>query len=307
MSGSDLYTFGEVMALFVATDTDSVITARNYELQVVGAEANVAVAVSRLGLRAQFMSRVGEDQLGQVVIDELAKEGVDVTRISRVPHPTGTMVRNRGTTQPVEISYLRTQSAASTIKPSDIDEADIRATRWVHVTGISAAISPTSCDCVRTTMEVARRAKVKLSFDLNIRRKLWGEEVAGRVLRELAHDVDVLFGGSDEYQVLWGSAIPLENLKSAAQAGVGTAVMTAGAGVIRILNEGNYFEYQPPSILAVDPVGSGDAFVGGVISALLSGMELSEAIVQGSRSGAEVAQQIGDWAGLPRGNGGRRS
>lgn len=307
MSSSDLYTFGEVMALFVATDTDSVITARAFELQVVGAEANVAVAVSRLGLRTKFMSRVGQDQLGQVVIDELAKEGVDVTRISRVPHPTGTMVRNRGTTQPVEISYLRTQSAASTITSSDIDEADIRATRWVHVTGISAAISPTSRDCVRTSMEVARRAQVKLSFDLNIRRKLWSEEVAGEVLRELARDVDVLFGGSDEYQVVWGSAIPLENLESAAQAGVRTAVMTAGAGVIRILNEGNYLEYQPPSILAVDPVGSGDAFVGGVISALLSGMELSEAIVQGSRSGAEVAQQIGDWAGLPRGNGGRRS
>ena len=82
--------------------------------------------------------------------------------------------------------------------------------------------------------------------------------------------------------------------------------MTAGAGAVRILEEGNYWEFQPPSIVALDPVGSGDAFVGGVIGALLSGLELRQAITQGSMSGADVAQQIGDWAGLPRGNGGRR-
>lgn len=307
MSTSDLYTFGEVMALFVATETDSVITSREFELQVVGAEANVAVAVSRLGLRTQFMSRVGLDQLGQVVIDELAKEGVDVSRISRVPHPTGTMVRNRGTTQPVEISYLRTMSAASTMTRSDVMEADIHATRWVHVTGITAAISASARECVRTSMDMARSTKVKLSFDLNIRRKLWSEEIAGEVLRELVQDVDVIFGGSDEYQVVWGSEIPLENLQRAASAGNRTAIMTAGAGVIRVLDEGSYWEFQPPTIIAIDPVGSGDAFVGGVISGLLSGLELHSAIVQGSQSGADVAQQIGDWAGLPRGSGGRRS
>ncbi|MBC7464168.1 MAG: sugar kinase [Actinobacteria bacterium] len=307
MSVTDLYTFGEVMALFVASDTDSVLTGKKYELQVVGAEANVAVALARLGLRAQLMSRVGQDQLGQVVIAELAAEGVDISRISRVAAPTGTMVRNRGTTQPVEISYLRTASAATTICPSDVNPLDIHNTRWVHLTGISAAISSSSCESVLTAMNLARAGGVKLSFDLNIRRQLWSEDAARDALRGLVRNVDVLFGGSDEYAIVWQGSTPSENLIRAAGAGVRTAIMTSGAGVIRVLDEGNYWEYQPPVIVVVDPVGSGDAFVGGVISALLSGLVLKEAIVQGSLSGAAVAEQIGDWAGLPRGVGGRRS
>jgi len=267
----------------------------------------VAVAVSRLGLRAQMMSRVGQDQLGEVVISELAKEGVDISRILRVASPTGTMVRNRGTTQPVEISYLRTSSAATTICSSDVNPSDIRNTRWVHVTGISAAISKSARESVLAVMDLARAEGVKLSFDLNIRRKLWSEAEAGVALRELVHDVDVVIGGVDEYAVVWQGETPLENLTRAAKVGVRTAIMTAGAGVIRVMDHGNYWEFQPPTIVAIDPVGSGDAFVGGVIGGILSGMNMKEAIVQGSRSGAEVAQSIGDWAGLPHGVGGRRS
>jgi 2-dehydro-3-deoxygluconokinase len=307
MSATDLYTFGEVMTLFVASDTDSVITARTYDLQVVGAEANVAVAVSRLGLRAKFMSRVGEDQLGQVVIDEIASEGVDVSRIARVPHPTGTMVRNRGTSQPVEISYLRTFSAGSTLSPTDVLMSDIEETRWIHLTGISVAISDSAHEGVKAALEMARNTDAKISFDLNIRRKLWSEDRARIALASMVHDIDVLFGGRDEYEVVFGSKDPRENLDLAAAKGIPTAIMTSGADVIRILSEGKYWEYQPPRVDAVDPVGSGDAFVGGVISGLLSGMSLHEAIQQGSRSGAEVASQIGDWAGLPHGIGGRRS
>jgi 2-dehydro-3-deoxygluconokinase len=307
MGAIDLYTFGEVMALFVTSDTDSVVSARQYELQVVGAEANVAVAVSRLGLRAKFMSRVGEDQLGQVVIDELAGEGVDVSAISRVAHPTGTMVRNRGTSQPVEISYLRKFSAGSTIDSRDVKQTDIEGAKWVHLTGITVAISDSAHRAVETALDMARKAKVTVSFDLNIRRKLWSEDRARIALQDLVHDLDVLFGGQDEYEVVFGASDPRENLERAAAANIPTAIMTAGAGSIRILNNGEYWEFQPPTVVAVDPVGSGDAFVGGVISGLLSGMDLKDAIKQGSRSGADVASQIGDWAGLPRGIGGRRS
>ena len=304
MSASDLFTFGEVMALFVATDTDSVVTAREYALQVVGAEANVAVAVSRLGLKSVLMSRVGRDQLGDVVIDELRNEGVDVSRITRVANSTGSMVRNGGTIQPVEISYLRTLSAASTMSPSDLMESDISQTRWVHATGISMAISSTARETVNEALRLARIAKVKISFDLNIRRKLWSEDQAREALRETVHEMDVLFGGADEYQVLWGMQSPEENLARAAEVGVKTAILTAGAGTIRVLSGGIYWEIQPPIVEAVDPVGSGDAFVGATIAGLLSGMDMRDAIVQGSQSGAKVATQIGDWAGLPRGIGG---
>lgn len=306
MSVADLFTFGEALALFLARDTDSVVTAREFNLQVAGAEANVAIAVRRLGLSSMYQTRVGKDELGDVVISELQKENVDITRIKRVDNYTGAMVRNRGTSRPVDVTYLRTSSAASTMTPGDIERADVEGSRWLHVTGITAAISQSARDTIAHALVIARASGTKTSFDLNIRRKLWSEAQAREVLLELAQNVDVLFGGVDEYQVVWGSEDPRTNLRSAANKGIKTAIMTAGPGLIRVLSDGEYFEVTPPVITAVDPVGSGDAFVGGTIAGLLSGLDLMGAIVQGSECGASVASQIGDWVGLPYGIAGRR-
>lgn len=302
----DLFTLGEVLALFLAEDTDSVVSARQFSLQVAGAEANVAVAVSRLGLSTIFQTRLGRDELGDVVSAELLKEKVDVSRIKRVDNYTGALVRNRGTSQPVNVTYLRTSSAGSTLMPSDIERSDIEQCRWLHVTGITAAISQSACDTVAEVLNIARDVGIKKSLDLNIRRKLWNESRAREVLFDLAQNVDVLFGGADEYQVVWGSSDPKTNLHSAADRGIKTAIMTAGPGLIRVLHDGEYFEVSPPLVTAVDPVGSGDAFVGGTIAGLLSGLDLMEAVVQGSECGASVAAHIGDWVGLPYGIAGRR-
>lgn len=303
---ADLFTFGEGLALFLAKDTDSVATAREFTLQVAGAEANVAVAVTRLGLSAIYQTRVGTDQLGDVVISELIKEKVDVSRIKRVDNYTGAMVRNRGTSQPVNATYLRLSSAASTMTPSDLERTDIERCRWLHVTGITAAISQSARDTVAEALKIAQTAGTKKSFDLNIRRKLWSEARAREVLLDLVQNVDVLFGGVDEYQVMWGSRDPKSNLSSAIDCGITTAIMTAGPGLIRVLNDGDYFEISPPVVATIDPVGSGDAFVGGTIAGLLSGLDMHRAIVQGSECGATVAAHIGDWVGLPYGKAGRR-
>ncbi|HUW87471.1 MAG TPA: sugar kinase [Candidatus Paceibacterota bacterium] len=303
---ADLFTFGEALALFLAEDTDSVVSARKFDLQVVGAEANVAVAVSRLGLSSIFQTRVGLDELGDVIIGELLKEKIDVSRIRRVDNYTGAIVRNRGTSQPVNVTYLRTSSAASTMTPRDIEASDIEECRWLHVTGITAAISQSACATVAEALNIGRAAETMKSFDLNIRRKLWSETRAREVLYDLVQNIDVVFGGADEYQVVWGSDDPKTNLQNAVNRGIKTAIMTAGPALIRVLSDGEYFEVSPPLVTAIDPVGSGDAFVGGTIAGLLAGLELERAVVQGSECGASVATQIGDWIGLPYGIAGRR-
>lgn len=303
---TDLFTFGEALALFLASDTDSVVTAREFTLESAGAEANVAVAVTRLGLTCMFQSRLGTDQLGDVIIAELLKEKIDVSRIKRVENYTGSMVRNRGTTQPVNATYMRKSSAASTMEPSDLNFSDIQSCRWLHATGITAAISQSARDTVAQALDMARQSGIKKSFDLNIRRKLWSEARAREALLDLAQNVDILFGGMDEYQVVWGSDDPKSNLHRAAEKGIDTAIMTAGPGLIRVLSEGSYFEISPPVVKAVDPVGSGDAFVAGTIAGLLYGLDLRDAIIQGSESGAAVAASVGDWTGLPYGLAGRR-
>ena len=277
------------------------MSATKFERVTAGAEVNVAVTLSRLGLKAQYFSRFGNDQLGSVMLADIEAEGVDVSLAKRVDSFTGAMVRNPGKSAPVEITYLRKGSAASTIQPSDILDSYISSTRWLHATGITCAISDSGAKTVKHALEKASQLKIKSSFDLNIRRKLWSEEQARKVLEPLAHDVEVLIGGEDEYQVVFGQADPKEILLEANKRGCKIAVMTKGDQKMRFSIDGKYEEITPPKVVAIDPVGSGDAFTGGVISGLLSGMSAKGALEQGSICGALVASMFGDWTGIPTG------
>ena len=301
----DLYTFGEAMALFLAQDTDNVVDAKIFRRSSAGAEGNVAVAVSRLGLKAHFFTHFGADELGAAVLNDFIAEGVDVSGVKRVPEFTGTMIRNPGTSRAVEAIYLRKGSAASTITPSDIDCEIIRASRWVHTTGITCAISRSAAESVKFTLEKSREFGVARSLDLNIRRKLWSEHQARVVVEPLVHDMELLIGGEDEYAVIFGQADPRKAISLAHSRGCRIVIMTKGDQPIRYSINGEYGELDPPKVIAVDPVGSGDAFTGGVIAGLLGGLDPLAAIRQGSISGARVASQFGDWAGLPTGVNGR--
>jgi 2-dehydro-3-deoxygluconokinase len=298
---TDLFTFGEALSVFISTDTDSVMSAKTFERVTAGAEVNVAVAISRLGLKSQYFSRFGNDQLGSVMLADIAAEGVDVSLAKRVNSFTGAMVRNPGKSAAVELSYLRKGSAASTIEPSDILDTYISSTRWLHATGITCAISQSGADTVKIALEKAAAMNIKSSFDLNIRRKLWSEEDARKVLEPLAKNVDLLIGGEDEYQAVFGAQEPKNVLAETNKRGCKIAVMTKGDQKMRYSIDGNYAELTPPKVLAVDPVGSGDAFTGGVIAGLLSGMSAQQALEQGSICGALVASMFGDWTGIPTG------
>ena len=301
---TDLFTFGEVLSVFISTHTESVMSANNYQRVTAGAEANVAVAVSRLGLKAQYFSRFGTDQLGSVMIKDIESEGVDVSLVKRVASFSAAMVRNPGRTEPVEISYLRKGSAASTIEPTDILDSYISSTNWLHTTGITCAISKTGAGTVKFALEKARDLGVKSSFDLNIRRKLWSESEAKLVLQPLATNIELLIGGEDEYQAVFGFTDAKKVLAEANSRGCKLAVMTKADQVLRYSLDGEYGQITPPKIVSVDPVGSGDAFTGGTIAGLLSGMNPEQALTQGSICGASVASMFGDWTGIPKGKAG---
>ena len=301
---TDLFTFGEVLSVFISTDTESVMSAKTYQRVTAGAEANVAVALARLGLKASFFSRFGTDQLGSVMIKDIEDEGVDISIAKRVSSFTGAMVRNPGMTEPVEISYLRKGSAASTIEPLDILDNYIASTRWLHTTGITCAISKTGADTVKMALDKARALGVKSSFDLNLRRKLWSESEAKVVLEPLASNVELLIGGEDEYQAIFGFSDVKNVLADANTRGCKIAVITKADQILRYSINGEYGEITPPKVISVDPVGSGDAFTGGTIAGLLSGLSPEQALIQGSICGASVASMFGDWTGIPKGKAG---
>jgi 2-dehydro-3-deoxygluconokinase len=297
----DLFTFGEAMALFMSTDTDSVKTARKYEMSAAGAEGNVAVAAKRLGLDVYYLTKLGNDHLGDNVISQFEAEAISTKPFIRTENYTGALIRNRGQLEPLDSTYLRRCAAASTFAPSDIDEVILSRSRWLHVTGITVALSDSARDTVVYAMELARKHKVPTSFDLNIRRKLWSAEKASATLRELAHDIELITGGVDEYELVFGSSDPDENLRLATSKNIKTAIMTAGPGLLRIWSNGDRFDFEPNVVETIDPVGSGDAFISGTICGILGGLTMRDAISQGSKCGAMVAATMGDWAGMASG------
>ena len=292
----DLFTFGETLALFMTTDTDSVVTATSYSMTAAGTEANVAVAAHQLGLNVYFQTKLGPDQLGEAVSSKFAEVGLATEHFIRCDNYTGALVRNHGGTQPFVNTYLRRCSAGSTFSIADIDEQVLANSKWLHVTGISVAISESSKDAVIHAIDIARKNKVGISFDLNYRKKLWDEDVASRTLKAIIKDLNVVSGGVDEYEIIFGSKDPEENLAMVASLGVKTVIMTSGPDEMRILHDGKRFNFSPQKVKLVDPVGSGDAFISGTISGLIGGVSIEDAIAQGSKCGAAVAATRGDWA-----------
>ena len=238
--------------MFIASDSDSVMSAQKYERVTAGAELNVAVTLSRLGLKSQYFSRFGNDQLGSVMLADIEAEGVDISLVKRVDSFTGAMVRNSGKSQVVEISYLRKGSAASTIEPQDILDSYISSAKWLHTTGITCAISTTGAATVKYALSKAASLGIKSSFDLNIRRRLWSEADAKKVLAPLASNIELLIGGEDEYQVVFGSNEPKKILAEANKRGCRIAVMTKGDQQLRYCVDGNYDEITPPKVIALD-------------------------------------------------------
>jgi len=170
----------------------------------------------------------------------------------------------------------------------------------VLVSGVTAAISPTGREAARTLLELARDRGITTVFDMNYRATLWSPEEAGPALASLARLADVVVGGASEWKIALGIDTPEPELLPQATA----LIRTAGVQPVEAWVEGKRFVQEAFDALPVDVVGAGDAFVGGMISALLADASWQEALRQGAFCGARVVSALGDWTNLPWGEGG---
>jgi 2-dehydro-3-deoxygluconokinase len=303
--GFDLVALGETMALFVTEPASPLRQAHTFVRSIAGAESNVAIGVARLGLRTAWCGRVGGDALGLGILDRLRAEGVDVSRaIVDEDGWTGVLVRDRHHEQRINVAYARRGSAGSALGPGDVDGDWVGSARVLHVTGITPALSATAAGAVERALDLAYTAGVEVSFDVNLRRRLWAGEEAARVLRGLVPRVNVLFATEEELAVLSDNSDVRSGAEWALGLGVRTVVIKRGAeGAIAFCHD-ETVEAQGYRVSAVDPVGAGDAFVAGYLAAALSGEALPARLEQGCRTGAAAVQVPGDIEGLPWGSNG---
>jgi len=300
----DVALFGEAMLLLVADRPGPLENAEAFHKRTAGAETNVAIGLSRLGLKVGWASRLGTDSMARALLATMKGEGIDCSHVICDPtQRTGFQFKGRvtdGSDPPVE--YHRKGSAASQMGPADIDEAWLRSARHLHATGVFAAISETSLQAALKTMDVMRAAGRTISFDTNLRPTLWSStETMRHWINELASRADWVLPGIEEGLLLTGHSEPEAVARFYRERGAKLVVVKLGA-------EGAYYDSDVagtgrvdgfPVKEVIDTVGAGDGFAAGVVSALLEGRSVPEAVRRGAWIGARAVQVLGDTEGLP--------
>lgn len=299
----DVVTLGEAMLMLVADRAGPLELAQAFSKRSAGAETNVAIGLARLGLQVGWCSRLGTDSMGRYLLHAMQAEGIDCSHVvCDAGQRTGFLIKGRvqGGGDP-EVEYHRKGSAASLIRPADMDLAWLGSARHLHATGIFAALSKNCLETSIASMETMRQHGKTISFDPNLRPSLWASADHMRAtLNRLALRADWVLPGIAEGRLLTGQDAPEAIARFYLDGGVSLVVIKLGP-------EGAYWAtatqsaYVPgfPVEHLVDTVGAGDGFAAGVISGMLEGLSIQDAVRRGAWMGARAVQVLGDTEGLP--------
>jgi 2-dehydro-3-deoxygluconokinase len=271
----DLVSLGETMLRLSVPLGERLDDARSLQVEVGGAESNVCVALSRLGRRCGWVSRLPDHALGGAVLRALRADGLDVSAVLRAPgERLGTYFLEYATApRAIQVVYDRAGSAAANIGPDDIDWDYLLDTRLLHLTGITAALSESCYAVVREAVRRARAAGVPVSFDVNYRARLWDTATAGARLRPLLAEADLLFCKSADAALLFAChGEPQVQVEALARLTRARAIFcTFGAAGAALLADGELLRQPALPVQIVDRIGSGDAFAAGALDGVLDG------------------------------------
>jgi 2-dehydro-3-deoxygluconokinase len=289
----DVIALGETMLSLIAADAP-LATASELRVTFGGAEANTCVGLTRLGMRAAWVSRLGLDAPGERIATSLAAAGVDMRWVRMDPdRPTGLMLRD---TQG-RVLYHRTGSAASALSPDDLREVPVAKARAVLVTGVTALLGPEPQRAAVALLDAARGLRV---VDPNLRPGLWGSDRAEELIAPLIARADLLLGGETELGAFVGDLSGEPLARACRRLGPAEVVVKRGSRGAGALDEdGEWHEHAGEPVRDVDPVGAGDAFNAGYLAARLAGAPIQEALAAGAGCGAAVASAVGDTEGFP--------
>ncbi|MEU2025928.1 sugar kinase [Streptomyces sp. NPDC016469] len=313
MSGTtpaDVVCLGESMVTFLPSRPGRLADVPSFDRGIGGAESNVACALAAAGHRAAWVSRVGADGFGDHLVEAVAAYGVDTSFVRRDPsRPTGIYFRTATdrATDVHEVAYYRAGSAASAMSPVTVPCDELPSGRILHLSGITAALS---ADCLALLHELTapREGRPLISFDVNYRPGLWREE-SPAVLLDLARRADVVFVGEDEAESAWGvagaaairEALPEPGVVVVKHGADGVTVFSHEPGLRPGAPEGADEVTHVPALRVdvVAPVGAGDAFAAGFLSATLRELPVRDRARHGHLMAAAVLTVPGDLTAPP--------
>lgn len=242
-----------------------------------GDTSNVAVAAARLGSRTAYVTLVGTDMFGDALFALWQREGVDTTHVSRLDGaPTGLYFITHGSSGH-SFTYRRAGSAATHLSPGHISRDAIAGAKVLHFSAISQAISTSAADAVSRAVDIAQSAGTRISYDTNLRLRLWPLERARVVIEATARAADILKTSQDDAEVLTGLKDPAAISDRFAQLGARTVIVTMGAAGAFVSSGRIRQVIEAFPVEAIDASGAGDAFTGALLSELAAGRGLVDA------------------------------
>ena len=244
-----------------------------------------------------FATRVGTDRISDTFVKELVADKLDVSNIVRDPERTMGlyMIELDGVER--SFSYWRSESAARLLMNDETALlAALHDVGLVHLSGITMAIlSPKARAKLIDALAIARRGGTIISFDTNIRPKLWSSV---EKIRETVHLIvatsDIVLPSFDEEALIWGDLNQIETVERYIQAGVQEVVLKDGSSPVRFYSNGTSGECKTPrATKVVDTSGAGDAFNAGYLSARLMGKSTEASVCFGQQMAREVICHYG--------------
>ncbi len=302
-------TFGEMLLRLSPPAEERLLESPELHTFFGGAEANVAVALSHLGLRADYVTRLPENPLGDAAVEVLRREGVGIEWILRGGARMGLYFVEPGADlREMRVVYDRTGSALAQIDPSEISWAPVLAgAAWFHSTGITPALGDGPAATLARAIACARAEHVPVSFDLNHREALWRGRDPRGLIEPLVRQADVLIGNRDAMRALLGVeatgdalgpllaerygsrvvAITQREILGAHEHAWSAALYDAAAGAL--------IHSRRHVVQVVDRVGGGDSFAAGLIAALLGKQAPAAALEFAVAAGALKLAVPGDF------------
>lgn len=307
-------TMGEIMLRLSTPSHERFIQADNFDVNYGGGEANVAVSLAGFGHDAQFVTAVPDNEIGECALAALRKYQVGTKYVAKEGERLGIYFLESGSSvRPSKVIYDRAHSSISTVRPEAFDFDQIfEGVDWFHFTGITPAISDSAAELTEAALKKAKEHGVKVSVDLNFRKKLWTSEKAQQVMTRLMKYVDVCIGNEEDANLVLGfkpegSDVTSGNLKLSGYQSIfeqmtqkfGFEYCVSSLRVSRSASDngwsaciysgktGEFYHSREYSITPiVDRVGGGDSFAAGVICGLLDGKDFKEALEFGVAASA---------------------
>ncbi|HYA91397.1 MAG TPA: sugar kinase [Thermodesulfobacteriota bacterium] len=305
----DVVTFGEAMVRLSPPHFQKLEQTRSLDLNVGGAELNVAVGVTRLGMKSAWVSKLPKNGLGYLIRDRAQEFGVDCSHIVWSDQGrAGLYFLELGASpRASSVLYDRSSSAISMIRRGEVDWTKIFAgSQHFHVSGITPALSASAAEVTGEALKAAKKAGCTISYDLNYRKKLWTPADAKKIQEPMMADVDILITTEEDTNVVFG--IKEKDYEAAAQKLAQTFKFKIVAITLRedlsvwrnnwtaiAYQDGKIYRDRKYEVEIVDRVGAGDSFTAGFLHGWLKEKDVQKGVQYGNAFAALKHTFPGDF------------